>query len=270
MKKTQETLKNNNNNNNNGHNNDITSSRIWDTGTGQCLRTLVHEDNPPISSVCFSPNGRYVLASSLDDSLRLWDYVAGTVRRTYQGHASRKFAVGACFCTTGTASARRLLPPAYLVDYDDDEDDDDEDDDDDDDDPRRAAHTTTTSSYVLSGSEDGDVVIWDVKTKDVVQRIERVHKGICFWVDVRKSTMVTVGQDAVVRVFRDLNAPPVAAAAADEEEKEERVRANEVVAGNHHVADGNEHVNAVGVDISEPQPTRPPSLAGAVVKMEDA
>ncbi|KAK8145367.1 WD domain protein [Beauveria asiatica] len=72
-------------------------SRIWDSGTGQCLRTLVHEDNPAVANVCFSPNGRFVLAFNLDNCLRLWDYVAGSVKKTYQGHANAKYAVGGCF-----------------------------------------------------------------------------------------------------------------------------------------------------------------------------
>lgn len=73
------------------------TSRIWDSSTGQCLRTLVHEDNPAVANVCFSPNGRFVLASNLDNCIRLWDYVAGSVKKTYQGHKNEKFAVGGCF-----------------------------------------------------------------------------------------------------------------------------------------------------------------------------
>lgn len=72
-------------------------SRVWDTSTGQCLRTLVHEDNPAVANVCFSPNGRFVLAFNLDNCIRLWDYVAGSVKKTYQGHKNEKFAIGGCF-----------------------------------------------------------------------------------------------------------------------------------------------------------------------------
>lgn len=72
-------------------------SRVWDTSTGQCLRTLVHEDNPAVANVCFSPNGRFVLAFNLDNCIRLWDYVSGSVKKTYQGHKNKNFAVGGCF-----------------------------------------------------------------------------------------------------------------------------------------------------------------------------
>jgi len=136
-------------------------SRVWDTSTGQCLRTLVHEDNPAVTNVCFSPNGRFVLAFNLDNSIRLWDYVAGSVKKTYQGHQNDKFAVGGCF---------------GLLDG---------------------------GSFVASASEDGGVVLWDVKTKEVLQRIGG-HEGVCFWVDVNNETMVSAGQDNTIKVYRHL------------------------------------------------------------------
>ncbi len=46
-------------------------SRIWDTGSGQCLKTLIDEDNPPVSFVKFSPNGKYILAANLDRLVNL-------------------------------------------------------------------------------------------------------------------------------------------------------------------------------------------------------
>lgn len=135
-------------------------SRVWDTSTGQCLRTLVHEDNPAVTNVCFSPNGRFVLASNLDNCIRMWDYVQGSVKKTYQGHRNEKFAVGACFGVLGG------------------------------------------QPFVASASEDGAVVLWDVVTKEVLQKLEGMHKGACFWVDVNGDTMVSAGQDNVVKVYR--------------------------------------------------------------------
>ena len=49
-------------------------SRIWDTASGQCLKTLIDDENPPVSFVKFSPNGKYILAATLDNTLKLWDY----------------------------------------------------------------------------------------------------------------------------------------------------------------------------------------------------
>ncbi|KAH9909358.1 WD40 repeat-like protein [Xylariomycetidae sp. FL2044] len=141
-------------------------TRLWDTSTGQCLRTLVHEDNPPVTSVCFAPNGRYVLAFSSDSCLRLWDYVSGSVKKTYQGHENAKFSIGGCFGSTISESGG---------------------------DP---------AAFIAAASEDGDVVLWDVKTKEVVQRISRAHDGVCFWVDICGDTMVSAGQDGKIRVYK--------------------------------------------------------------------
>ena len=125
----------------------------------------MHEDNPAVANVCFSPNGRFVLAFNLDNCIRLWDYVAGTVKKTYQGHRNEKFAIGGGF--------------AVLED----------------------------EPFITSASEDGDIVLWDVKSKEILQRVQSGHKGVCFWVDVHGETMVSAGQDHSVRVYRHEKAP---------------------------------------------------------------
>ena len=79
-----------------------TCSRVWDTATGQCLQTIVHEDNAPVTTVRFSPNGRYILAHTLDSCIRLWDYVSGTCKKTYQGHVNTKFSLGGAFGVGGS------------------------------------------------------------------------------------------------------------------------------------------------------------------------
>lgn len=156
----------------------ISSSRIWDTGTGQCLRTLVHEDNPPVTNVCFSPNGRFVLAWSLDSSIRLWDYVSGSVKKTYQGHRNKRFSIGGGFA---------VLPEAEDNDGEEKE-------------VRQAEKRF--KPFVVSASEDGDIVLWDVKTKEIVQRLGKVHDETCFWVDCNGDTMVSCGNNGKIVVFK--------------------------------------------------------------------
>lgn len=162
-------------------------SRIWDTYTGQCLRTLVHEENPAVTAACFSPNGRYVLAFNLDNCIRLWDYVSGTVKKTYQGHRNQGFAVGGCF---------GLLPldgaPA-------------------------GSGPVPEAAFVASPSEDGDVVLWDVTSKEILQRFPAHPGKVCFWVDVRGDAMVTAGQDGSVRIFRHKGVETAEAAPAPPE-----------------------------------------------------
>jgi COMPASS component SWD3 len=43
--------------------------RIWDAATGHCVKTLIDDESPPVSFSKFSPNGKFVLASTLDSTL---------------------------------------------------------------------------------------------------------------------------------------------------------------------------------------------------------
>lgn len=149
--------------------------RVWDSATGQCLRTLVHEDNAPVTSVCFSPNGKYILAWTLDSCIRLWNYIDGKGKcvKTYQGHVNNKFSVAGAFGTYGGE-------PPYQY------------------------------AFVASGSEDNSIVLWDVSSKNVLQRLEG-HKGAVLSVDTHPTEQLIVsgGMDRAVRVWRCDEGPPV-------------------------------------------------------------
>ena len=73
--------------------------RVWDTATGQCLKTLIcDENNPPVSYVTFSPNGKYILAATLDNKLKLWNYADGKCLKTYEGHTNERYAALIVLC----------------------------------------------------------------------------------------------------------------------------------------------------------------------------
>ena len=60
--------------------------RIWDSNSGQCLKTLIDETNPPVSFVRFSPNARFILTGTLDHKLKLWDYEKSKCVKQYEGN----------------------------------------------------------------------------------------------------------------------------------------------------------------------------------------
>ncbi|KAL7259723.1 hypothetical protein ACSBR1_005575 [Camellia fascicularis] len=42
---------------------------IWEASTGHCIKTLIDDENPPFSFVNFSPNGKFILIGTLDNTL---------------------------------------------------------------------------------------------------------------------------------------------------------------------------------------------------------
>lgn len=150
--------------------------RIWDAGTGQCLKTLVDEDRKGVTSVRFSPNGRFVLAWTLDSCIRLWRYLGadgGGCVKTFQGHVNRSYSL------SGTFGEYTCLD--------------------------EETGSMKVEAFVVSGSEDGDVVVWDVNSKEILWRGVG-HKDVVLSVDWAKTKdgkgmLASVGKDRQLRVW---------------------------------------------------------------------
>ena len=80
--------------------------RLWDFNTGHLLRTLLDSDTPPVATVRFSPNNKFLLASCLHDkeaTVKVWDWQdskpgrQGRVVRQLKGHKNGAYFVPALF-----------------------------------------------------------------------------------------------------------------------------------------------------------------------------
>jgi len=109
--------------------------RVWNSSNGMCLRTIIRDDNPPVSFVRFSPNGLYILVCTLDNNIRLWKYDKNECAKTYTGHTNKQYCSFAAFCKSKDTD-------------------------------------TVKHQYVVSGSEDCGVYIWDIDKKHIAQVLE--------------------------------------------------------------------------------------------------
>ncbi|KAF9376135.1 hypothetical protein CPC16_000341 [Podila verticillata] len=69
------------------------SIRIYDMRMGALITDQIFE---PITSVSFSKDGNCVLASSLDDTVRLMDRANGGLLNAYKGHVNNKYKIRSC------------------------------------------------------------------------------------------------------------------------------------------------------------------------------
>jgi len=107
--------------------------RLWDVATGECLKTIYAAGNPPVCSAKFSPNSKFILAGTLmDATLRLWP-----VHRT-----------GSNLCAKTYKSEHHVnVKYSIVADF-------------------------TYDGNILTGSETGKVILYDLQSQDVLQVLE--------------------------------------------------------------------------------------------------
>lgn len=142
--------------------------RIWDVATGECLKTIYAEGNPPVTFVKYSPNGKFVLSGMLDGKLRLWNVTGNDSKNPTNilplTHSSKDYLSiglsssqgrgGQCTKTYGGhVNSKYCIFSAFSVAN-----------------PKRQS--------IVTGSEDGNVHIYDLQTRNTVQ-VLKAHDDAC-------------------------------------------------------------------------------------------
>ena len=74
------------------HGSEDQTAKLWDTASGECLHTLTGHSGP-VTSVAFSPDGRWVATASANQTTRVWETATGKYLFTLRGHNNGVFAV---------------------------------------------------------------------------------------------------------------------------------------------------------------------------------
>ncbi|KAK4057550.1 hypothetical protein OIO90_001619 [Microbotryomycetes sp. JL221] len=146
------------------------SVRIWNVHAEECLRVLpAHSD--PVSSVTFTGDGAVLVTSSWDGYIRVWDTATGQCLKTLMEEDSTPIS-NICFSpneaflfTSALDSTIRIWnhqSGKTLKTY--------------------AGHLNRKycipvvldleKKLVITGSEDHDIVLWDIQTREVVARLK--------------------------------------------------------------------------------------------------
>lgn len=147
--------------------------RLWDSATGQCLKTLVHEVSVPLASIAFTPNAHHLLSTTLDSTSRLWTFQPAKVVKTFGlGGKLGNDRVGC-----GTVVLRRPRWPATQTasegegastageGYE------------------QSAGQSSPSKrpdevWLVGGTEEGRVVAWELQSRKRVLDLGKIHSGL--------------------------------------------------------------------------------------------
>jgi COMPASS component SWD3 len=99
-----------------------------------CTYFIYHNCKLQSSFVKFAPNGKFLLVSTLDSTLKLWELKTSKVVKIYKGHTNIQYCIFSTFCMS-------------------------------------------KGQWVITGSTDGKVVVYDLQKRKILQLLDDAHTG---------------------------------------------------------------------------------------------
>ncbi len=166
--------------------------KLWQVNTGQCLYTLRGHEGE-VTALAFSPDGFYVVSGSADRTLKLWNVTSTSLVHTFDGlrtrHQNYQSSVDKLFERVSVKAKQLLHNPKS---------------------DRSGGHQDTILTvdfshdrhYLLSGSADKTIKLWEVETGRCLQTY-RGHQGAVLSVQFStdRQQALSASADQTVRLW---------------------------------------------------------------------
>ena len=181
--------------------------RVWDYAHNAACKTSFHVEmnhSPPISCVRYTPNGQYLLVSTLDNQLRLFSADTDSNKdpnvyeslRTYEGHKNESYTIQTAMFFSGSDSVDGA-DNTDNTDYNGNNVNNGNN-------GSSSGNGDNSHNYVISGSEDGGVCLWDIDDTEMKQTLEG-HTNAVLAVacnpDREAAQIASAGKDMKVKLW---------------------------------------------------------------------